>query len=186
MVYSPPKRKLTVDEYQRMGEAGIFHEDDRIELLDGELYEMTPIGDDHIGNVISLTQIFVMRLSGRALVSIQNPIRLTDYSEPQPDAVLLRPRPDSYRKGKARPEDVILLIEVARTSLDYDRETKLPRYAAAGIAEVWIVNLIDELVEVYREPSGDEYTHRSVHGRGEVLAPAALPDVTVGVDEILG
>jgi Uma2 family endonuclease len=185
MVYAPPKRKLTVDEYQRMGEAGIFHEDDRVELLDGELYEMTPIGDDHIGNVIDLTQLFVIRLGGRALVSIQNPIQLSDYSEPQPDVVLLRPRADSYRKGKARPADVLLLIEVARTSLDYDRMTKLPRYAAAGIVEVWIVNLVNEQVEVYRLPSIDEYSAHSVFGRGEVLAPAALPDVAIGVDEIL-
>lgn len=186
MVFAPPKRKLTADEYQRMGEAGIFHEDERIELLDGEMYEMAPIGDDHIGDVNSLTYFFSLRLGGRALVSVQNPIRLSDSSEPQPDVVLLRPRDDFYRRGKARPEDILLLVEVARSSLEYDRLLKLPRYAAAGIVEVWIVNLIDERVEVYREPSGDTYTVQRQYSRGDTVAPAALPDVAIGVDEILG
>ena len=186
MVYAPPRRKLTADEYQRMGEAGIFHEDDRVELLDGELYEMPPIGDDHIGDVISLTRIFSRGVGVRALVSVQNPIRLSDHSEPEPDFALLRPREDSYRTGKARPEDILLLVEVAASSLEYDRETKLPRYAAAGIVEVWIVNLVDEQVEVYRQPSGTEYLSRRIHRRGDRLSPVSFPDLIVRVEEILG
>ena len=186
MVYAPSRRKLTVDEYHRMGESGILHEDERVELLDGELYEMAPIGDDHIGGVISLEYFFGQRLGGRAFVSTQNPIRLSGYSEPEPDIVLLRLREDFYRTGKARPEDVLLLVEVAASSLDYDRTTKLPRYAAAGIPEVWIVNLVEERIEVYRQPAGDGYALHSVHVRGDTVAPAAFPDVTLRVEEILG
>lgn len=186
MVYAPPKRKLTVDEYHRMGEVGIFHEDDRVELLDGELYEMTPIGDGHIGDVNSLNFLFSQRLGGRVIVSVQNPIRLSDYSEPEPDVVLLRPRPDFYRTGKAGPADVLLLVEVADSSLEYDRQSKLPRYAAAGIVEVWIVDVAGGVVEVYREPAGDEYAVRSVHRRGARLSPVALPDVAITVEEIVG
>jgi Uma2 family endonuclease len=186
MAFAPAKRKLTADEYDRMGEAGILQEDERVELIDGEILEMPPIGDDHIGGVISLEVIFGGRLAGRAFVSTQNPFRLSDYSEPQPDIALLRPRDDYYRTGKARPQDIFLLVEVARTSLDYDRDTKLPRYAAAGIVETWIVNLVDRCIEVYRDPTAAGYATRIVRRRGDTLAPAAFPDLTIRVEEILG
>ncbi len=169
-----------------MGALGILHEDERVELLDGELYEMTPIGDGHIGGVNSMNFFFGQRLGGRAIVSVQNPVRLSDFSEPQPDIALLRPRPDFYRTGKARPEDVLLLVEVADSSLDYDRLTKLPRYAAAGIVEVWIVNLVARRVEVYRDPTADGYATHTDHGRGHTLTPAALPDLAILVEEITG
>lgn len=186
MSYAPAKRKLSVDDYARMGEAGILTEDDRVELIDGELYEMPPIGDGHIGGVNRFNYFFNQRLGGRAIVSVQNPIRLSDYSEPEPDIAVLLPRADFYDSGKAQPEDVLLLIEVADSSLAYDRQTKLPRYAAAGIAEVWIVNLVDQLIEVYRDPHGDAYAARTVHARGESLSPILLPSVVIGVAEILG
>jgi Uma2 family endonuclease len=185
VVYAP-KHKLTADEYQRMGEAGILHEDDRVELLDGEIYDMPPIGDGHVGRVNALNFLLGQRLRDRVIVAVQNPIRLSDFSEPQPDIALLRPRADFYGTSKARPEDVLLLIEVAQSSVDYDRVLKLPRYAADGILEVWIVNLVDDRVEVYRDPAGDGYRTRTVHARGESLYPAALPDLTIRVDEILG
>jgi Uma2 family endonuclease len=186
MVFAPPKRKLTADEYDRMGEAGILHEDERVELIDGEIYEMTPIGDDHVGAVNGLTFLFIRRLGDRVTVSPQNPIRLNDFSEPQPDVSILRFRADFYGTRKARPDDVHLLIEVARTSLDYDRLTKLPRYAAAGITEVWIVNLSDHIIEVYRDPREGTYTTILTYRRGEMLAPTAFPDLTIRVEEILG
>jgi Uma2 family endonuclease len=186
MVYAPPKRKLTVEEYHRMGEDGILRADERVELLDGELYEMPPIGDGHVGGVNRLNVRFVLRVGERAIVSVQNPIRLSDFSEPEPDVALLRPRSDFYGTGKARPEDVLLLIEVADSSLEYDRQSKLPRYAASGIVEVWIVDVAGGVVEVYREPAGNEYAVRTVHRRGEILSPSALPDVTITVDEIVG
>ena len=185
MVYAPTRRKLTVYEYQRMGEAGILHEDERVELLDGEIFEMPPIGDGHIGRINRLTFIFVRRIGDRAVVSVQNRIRLSDYSEPQPDLVVLRPRADFYGTGKAQPDDVLLLVEVAERSLTYDRTTKLPRYAAAVIREVCIVNLIEEHIEVYRDPAGDIYKTRTIHRRSDTLSPLALPDLIIRVEEIL-
>ena len=185
-MYAPTKRKLTADEYQRMGEVGILHEDDRVELLDGELYEMPPIGDGHIGRVNRFTYFFSRRVGDQALVSVQNPIRLSEHSEPQPDIMLLRPRSDFYGTAKARPQDVLLLVEVAESSLAYDRQKKLPLYAAAGIQEMWIVNLIDRLIEVYREPVEDRYAVVTRHGPGEVLRPALLREVAIRVEEILG
>ena len=186
MGYAPTKRKLTVHEYLRMGEAAILGCEERVELLDGELYAMPPIGDGHVGGVNRLTYFFSRRVGDRALVSVQNPVRLSEHSEPEPDLVLLRPRPDFYGTAKARPEDVLLLVEVAETSLDYDRLTKLPRYAAAGIPEVWIVNLLARHVEVYREPAGERYLAVTVRTPGESLTPAALPEVAIRVEEILG
>lgn len=186
MVYAPPRHKLTVEQYYAMGDAGILGRDDRVELLDGELFEMETVGDDHVGGVISLEFFFGYRLQGRALVSTQNPVRLSDYSEPEPDLVLLRPRPDFYRTAKPRPEDVLLIVEVSHSSLDYDRLEKLPRYAAAGIAELWIVNLIAEQIEVYRDPTASGYATTAIYRRGATLAPAAFPDVVLSVVEIIG
>jgi len=186
MVYLPPVRRLTVEDYHRMGATGILSEDERVELLDGELYEMTPIGDGHIGGVIGLDYFLNLRLAGRAFVSAQNPIQLNDYSEPEPDIAILRLRADNYRTGKARPEDILMLAEVSESSLEYDRYTKLPRYALSGIAEVWIVNLIDQVIEVYCDPQGQNYTTHTIHQRGETIHPLAFPDVSIKVEEILG
>jgi Uma2 family endonuclease len=147
---------------------------------------MTPTGDGHIGRVNSLTYLFIRKLNERVVVSPQNPIRLSDMSEPQPDLVLLRPRSDFYGTSKAKPEDVLLLIEIAKSSLDYDRTTKLPRYAAAGIPEVWIVNLADDQLEVYRKPGEGGYGERIVLVRGDRIAPQSLLDLVLRVDEILG
>lgn len=186
VVRAPERRKLSVDDYHRMGDAGILHEDERVELLDGELYEMPPIGDGHAGRVNRGDHFFNRRVGEDAIVSVQNPIRLSDFSEPQPDIVLLRPQADFYATRTPEPADVLLLVEVADSSLSFDRLRKLPRYAAAGIIEVWIVNLVDEQIEVYREPVGEQYTIRTIHGRGETLFPVALPDVGIRVEEILG
>ena len=169
-----------------MGQCGILHEDDRVELLDGELYEMPPIGDGHIGTVNRLNILFTRRLGDRAVVSPQNAIRLTDFSEPQPDFALLRPRADFYESAKAGPGDVFFLVEVADSSLQYDRLTKLPRYAEAGVPEVWIVNLPERRIEVYRAPAGREYTDRRVYARGEAISPLAFPDISIRVEEVLG
>jgi Uma2 family endonuclease len=186
VVYAPPKWKLSIDDYYRMAETGILREDDRVELLDGELYEMTPIGDDHAGTTNYLNEVLSRRRDVRFTVAVQNPIRLSDYSEPEPDITLLRPHDTYYRDRKPRPDDVLLLIEIADTSIDYDQTTKLPRYAAAGIVEVWIVNLGDDRVEVYRDPVGDRYVTQKVIVRGDSVSPQALPDLVLSVHEILG
>ena len=186
MVYAPPKRKLTVEDYHRMGEAGIFGRDERVELLDGELYTMAPIGEDHNAGVLSLSYFLNRRVGERVIVSVQGPLRLSAVSEPEPDIVLLRFRDDFYRGGHPRPEDVLLLVEVAHSSLGHDRLTKLPLYAAAGIPEVWIANLVDRQVEVYRDPTPEGYATISVHVPGDSLTPRALPDVSIRVEEIIG
>ena len=182
----PARRRFTVDEYYRMAAAGILHEDDRVELLEGEIVQMAPIGSRHAGCVITLDGWFNGLLGGRALVSVQNPVRLSQHLEPQPDLMLLRPRVDNYRRGHPTAEDVLLLIEVADATPAYDRGTKLPLYARAGITEVWIVDLDRERVEVYREPVGGRYQRGTVHERRSVIAPAAFPDIAITCDQILG
>ena len=181
-----PRRRFTVDEYYRMAEAGILHEDDPVELLDGELIEMSPIGDRHAACVLRGNTTFNARLSGRALVSIQSPIRLSSGSEPEPDIVLLRPRPDFFGGGKPGPDDVLLLIEVADTTLAYDRDVKLLFYAESGIREVWIVDLNAAQVLVYRRPRGLAYEQALIVERDGTLSPLAFPDVALPVGDLLG
>jgi len=186
VVYTPPRRKLTADEYQRMGETGIFHEDDRVELIDGELYEMTPIGDGHIGAIDSLNSLLNRLLGDRAIVSIQNPIQVGDHHEPQPDVTVLRPRADDYASAVPIAEDVLLVVEVADSSADYDRGTKAPLYARGGIAELWIVDLNRDHLAAYREPTSAGYATTRVLRRGESICPLAFPELEITVDEILG
>lgn len=180
------RRKLDVWEYHRMGEFGIFGEGDRVELIEGELVAMSPIYGPHIGAVIALSHLLVAAAGDRALVSVQNPVRLGDRSEPQPDVVLLRPRTDGYRLRAPGPEDVLLLIEVADSSLRYDRAVKLPLYARHGIPEVWIVDIAANTVEWFRYPEGEAYAATDRAVRGATLVPALLPEVPIPVTAILG
>ena len=186
MAVALTKRRFSVDEYHRMAEAGILTEKDRVELIDGEIVEMTPISSRHASVVKRLIALLTGRLGARAIVSVQDPIRLSKESEPQPDVVLLRPTPDFYAGSHPEPVDTLLLIEVADTSLPYDRGVKLPRYAAAGVIEVWIVDIAGDAVEVYRTPVPDGYRDVVRIPRGGSLSPVAFPDLILGVDEILG
>ena len=176
--------RFTVDEYHCMAKAGIFDEDSRVELIEGDIVEMAPIGGPHLWCVNRLTRLFVLLVGTRAIVSVQNPVQLSERSEPQPDVVLLRPR-DPADTSTPMPIDVLLLIEVADTTLLYDRRRKLPLYARAGIPEVWIVNLRDERIEVYRQPAATGYQQQTVYERGSTLAPLAFPDITIPCGEIL-
>jgi Uma2 family endonuclease len=178
-----PRRLLTVDEYHRMGEAGILTDDDRVELIEGELVAMAPIGTEHIASTNALTHLLVMAVGGRGIVSVGNPVRLNRHSEPQPDFSVLKPR-DDYRKTMPRPEDTMLAVEVANTSLEYDRKVKLALYARAGIPEVWIVNLAANEVEVYRSPAGDNYTSVTRAGRSDNLTIEALSGILIPVASI--
>jgi len=162
-----------------MGEVGILSEDDRVELIEGQLVAMAPIGSAHSGTSIALTQLLSRAVGDRAFVSVQNPIRLDDYSEPQPDFALLRPRADYYRRATPVPADVFVLIEVSDSSLKYDRSVKRALYARHGIPEFWIVNLIAREVEVCRAPVGEEYTSISPVGAGATLEPVCLPGVVI-------
>ena len=178
------RRRFTVHEYHRMAEAGILHEDDRVELIEGDIVEMTPIGSRHAMCVIRLTRLLVPLLEEEAFVSPQNPVRLSERLEPQPDLAVLRVR--DYTGSLPGPEDVLFLVEVSDATLSYDRKVKLPLYARAGIPEVWIVNLENEAVERHTEPTEDGYRLARRTRRGERLEPVALPALLVPVDAVLG
>ncbi|MBI2322519.1 MAG: Uma2 family endonuclease [Chloroflexi bacterium] len=186
MAVEVTRRLFTVDEYYRMAAAGILHEDDRVELIEGEIVQMTAIGARHAAAVTRLNWAFISALGQRATVSPQNPLRLSQRSEPQPDVLLLKPRDDFYAAGHPGPADVLLLVEVMDSSAGYDRAVKLPLYARHGIPEVWLVDLEQERVEVYREPSAEGYRSSMTLRRGERQAPAAFPALALAVEDILG
>jgi Uma2 family endonuclease len=178
-------RRFTVDEYHRMGEAGVFHEDDRVELIDGQVVQMTPIGDRHASCVRRLNRLFARHLVELAVIDVQNPIVLGQHDAPQPDVTVLKPRDDAYRHHPGA-ADILLVIEVADTTADYDRLVKIPLYARAGIPEAWLVNLARDHIEVCRNPSGAGYTDIRTARRGETITPVAFPSVSISVDDILG
>jgi Uma2 family endonuclease len=186
MSVEPVRHLFSVDEYERMGEAGLFAPDARLELLGGEIVEMTPIGSPHAAAVNRLNRLLVLGTGDRAVVTIQNPVRLSDLSEPQPDVSILRARDDFYGGGHARPADVLLVVEVADTTLRWDRGVKRPLYAAAGVPEVWIVDLGSRVVEVATEPGADDYGRVERVGDGGRLSPVLLPDLVIPVADILG
>jgi Uma2 family endonuclease len=180
------RRLFTVAEYHRMIAAGVFAEDDRLELLQGEIVHMSPIGSRHAACVKRLNHLLTRIFSGRAIVGVQDPVQLSIDSEPQPDLVLLRPRADFYSAAHPQPRDVWLVIEVADTSAEPDRTLKIPLYARAGIPEVWLVDLAEQQIEVYREPSGQSYQEKRVVKRGQSLTVHAFPELALTADEILG
>ncbi len=186
MAVDPLKRLFTSSEYHAMAETGILSEDDRVELIEGEIFQMTPIGSRHAGSVNRLTRAFTGPLGERAVVAVQNPIHLNDFSEPQPDFALLHPREDLYSGSHASPEDVFLLVEVADASLEYDRRMKIPVYARSGVPEAWLVDLVQNVVEVHRDPSSGGYRDVRKLRRGDRLSPLAFPDVVIPVDALLG
>jgi hypothetical protein len=179
-------RSFTVDEYHRMAEVGILHEDDRVELLDGRIVQMTPIGSRHAGCVKHLNALLYRRLGDAIILGIQDPVILGSYWEPQPDIAVLKPRADAYRKQHPRPDDVLLIVEVGDSSVASDRETKVPAYAGAGIGEVWLVDLEREQVEVYRAPGPRGYQDVRTLTRGESVSALLVATGTIEVAEILG
>jgi Uma2 family endonuclease len=181
----PAPHRFTVDEYYRMGETGILHPEARVELLDGEIIDMMPIGPFHAGTVNRLIRVLVTAAKGRWLVVVQNPLRLGPRSEPEPDFMLVKPAADDYTGHHPLPEDVFLLIEVAESSLAYDRNRKIPAYARGGIPEVWIVNLLERNIEVFREPRSDRYTSVQKFARGDIVPVQAFPDVRIDVGALL-
>ncbi|MBI1735450.1 MAG: Uma2 family endonuclease [Candidatus Rokubacteria bacterium] len=176
------RRLFTVDEYDRMGVAGVFGPEDRLELINGEIVEMSPIGPRHAACVASLTKVLVIKIGERGVVWAQNPVTVPRHSKPQPDVAVLRAR--SYRDGHPEPDDVFLLIEVAETSLAYDRGVKRDLYARAGIAEYWIVDTDAETVEVFRRPAAGGYGETRRMTRDDTIAPSAFPDVTIRVGDL--
>jgi Uma2 family endonuclease len=177
--------RFNVQEYYRMAETGVLRPDARVELLDGRIIDMSPIGPFHGGLVNRLIRIFSRLSNGRWMVSAQNPLRLDDHSEPEPDFMLLKPSPDDYTSRHPAADDVFLLVEVSEASLDFDRDEKLPVYGRTGIAEVWIINLRDRTIEVYREPHFTGYGARTLLRAGDQVWPQAFPDAVVDVAELL-
>ena len=179
------KRRFSVKEYYLMAEAGILSPRDRVELIDGEIVQMAAMGSYHAGCVLYLSTAFSQMLGQRAFVNVQSPVRLSERSEPEPDIALLRPRADFYTESHPRPEDVMLIVEVSHSTVEYDRDVKTPLYAEAGIPELWLVNLDEDYIDGLSDPVGSGYrtVRRYVHG--DRIAPALLPDAALEVSEIL-
>ena len=175
------RRLFTVDEYHRMAEAGVFGPEERVELIEGEILEMSPIGPRHAGCVINANRLFVTRLGNRAVVSPQNPVVIRPRSEPQPDLLLLRPRAVSYSREHPAPVDVLLAVEVADTTVRFDRLVKARLYARAAIAEFWLLLTQDHALEAYRAPGPDGYAEVMRLGGDAAVSPLAFPDVRFAV-----
>ncbi len=180
------RRRFTVADFLRMTEVDLFGENSRVELLWGEVVEMSPIYVTHIAILNRLVWLLTNALGRGVIVSVQNPVRLSDESLPQPDVAVLRFQDGFYGERHIGPDDVFLLVEVADSSLKYDRRVKSKLYGAAGIADYWIVNLRDRQIEVYREPRPDGYRTMTRYAPGEMLSPLAFPDINLKVDEIIG
>ena len=178
------RRRFTRAEYYRMAEVGILREDDRVELIRGEIVEMAPIGRRHMAFAGNLNQLLAARLAGRAIVWMQNPIVLSEDTEPQPDIAVLRRRPVPYKEREAWAEDALLIIEVADSSLAYDRSTKLRFYADAGIPEYWVVDCTAEAIEVHRGPGPEGYRDVTRVAGTATLTLQAFPDVEVTTTDI--
>jgi len=169
-----------------MAEAGVLGKDDRVELIEGEIIKMPPIGSRHALCVDTLMNVVVQKLAGRAWPRVQNPLRLSGDSEPEPDLVLARLPRERYRNAPPEPQDVILVVEVADSSLVYDRAAKLPLYAEALIPEYWIVDLVRNRVEVHRNPGAGGYAETVLVERGARVSPLAFPDIEISVDDLVG
>ncbi len=177
--------EFTTDDYHRMIETGILGEDDKVELLEGEIVTMAPIGSLHAACVKRLNRLFSEMLGTDIIVGVQDPVTLGRHSEPEPDIALLKPRLDFYASGHPQPEDVLLVVEVADTSSAFDRKIKLPLYAKAGIRESWLANLDEECVEVFSKPSQEGYGRIEIFRKGEAILSGTFPDKAFNVDDIL-
>ena len=182
---SPARRKFTVDEYYRMAEVGILHPDERVELIDGEIVLMAPMGNSHATGVRRLERVWHDASGNAVTVSGQCPIRLSEYADPEPDVAILSYRIDDYSGKTPGAEDVLLIIEVSDTTLAYDRGTKLNLYAEASIPETWIMNLVEDCIESFTQPSPDGYAQHAIYRRGDTISPSTLPDVRFAVDDLL-
>lgn len=180
------RRKFTVEQYHKMVESGILKEDERVELIRGEIIEMSPIGAKHAACVNRLVNLLVQLLGKRVIVAAQNPVALNNNSEPQPDVALLKPRDDFYATAHPQPQDIFLLIEVADSTILYEREEKIPLYAKADIIEVWLVDINEQIVEVYQQSIAAGYQHIQKFTSGQSLSIKAFPNVNITVNEIFG
>lgn len=182
----PTRKRFTVQEYYRMAEAGILDPNVRTELIDGEVILMPPMGDPHAGNVDRGNAVLNRLLGDVAVIRVQSHVQLDEHQQPEPDLAVLRPRADFYTNGPPTPPDIFLIMEVADTTLRYDRRTKGPLYARAGIPEYWLHDVNAATLTVFRDPSPDGYRSEQTLRRGDRIAPLAFPDREIAVSELLG
>jgi Uma2 family endonuclease len=182
----PRRHRLSVDDYHRMAEVGILDAEARVELIEGEIIDMAPPGSPHAAAVHRLAEVLIRAVNGRANVLVQNPVRLSNFSEPQPDIALLKRRDDFYSERHPRPDDVLLIVEVAASSLAYDRNRKLPLYARHGIPEMWLVDLEHRRLSRYRAPQHGAYTIADEPELATPLEVAALPGVSFALGRLFG
>lgn len=184
MAIEPAHYRFTIRDYHRLAEVGILTEDDRVELIDGEIIQMTAVGGRHVACVNRLNELLVLAVRGHAIVSVQNPVQLAEEQEPEPDFAVIRSR--EYGRELPRRQDVLLLLEVSDTSLGYDRRRKLPIYARAEIAEAWLVDIEGEAIERHTNPLDGSYRITVRVGRGEEIPSVAVPQLVLRADEVLG
>jgi Uma2 family endonuclease len=180
------KWHFTVDQYYRLAEVGVLRPEDRVELIEGEIIRMSPIGSPHAACVRRLSALLQQQLSEQFMISVQNPVRLSEFSEPVPDIALLKPRDDFYAAHHPTPEDVLLIVEVSDTTLLTDRNVKMPLYARAGITESWLVNLPRKMIEVYYESSDGLYRECLKFKRDEVMPSPTISGLSLNVADIIG
>jgi Uma2 family endonuclease len=180
----PRRHRITVDEYHRMAEVGLLAPDARVELIEGAIIDMPPIGSRHAAAVRRLTALLLRAVGDRAIVSCQSPIRLGNLSEPQPDIALLAPREDFYEHRHPTAADTLLLIEVSETTLRYDRHTKLPLYARHGVPEFWIFDTEGKQLHTFRNPAGTSYNDLHSMRSPAVVPIASLPGVLVDLSSL--
>jgi len=178
--------RFTVKEYHQLADSGALQENSRVELIEGRIIDMTPTGSAHSSCINRLNNVIFPMVQGRAIVSIQNPVQLNDLSEPEPDIALLRYREDFYKGNHPRSDDILLIIEVADASIEYDRKVKNSLYARAGIKETWIVNLNEEIIEIYRSPDPGGYEMILLKRRNQAVTSEVFPDILLSTEQILG
>jgi len=186
MAWQPARKLFTTTEYHQLIETGVLKEDDRFELLNGEIIEISPIGPRHAACVNRMNTLLSDKARKRAVVSIQNPMTLSDYSEPQPDFALLKPKADFYASAHPTPADALVIIEVADSNVETDRRNKIPTYAFAGVREVWLIDLVNDRIEVHSNPFKGVYQEVRIIQRGQNLTSPSFPALKLKADEILG
>ena len=182
---NPTKHLTDLDEWRRLGEANIFPPESRLELINGEILEMAPIGFNHAGHLKHINKLFTKLVPDNIIISVQDPLQLGDLSEPEPDFMLLKPNDDFYSSRHPNANDVLLLIEVADTSLIFDQNQKLRLYALHGIPEYWLLNLNDSCLEVYRKPNGEVYAEKTTLRAGDTITLSQLDQITINIADIL-
>ncbi len=182
---NPIKHLTNLDEWRRLGEAAIFPPDSRLELINGEILEMAPIGFNHAGHLKRINKLFTKLVADNVITSVQDPLQLGDLSEPEPDFMLLKPNDDYYTSRHPAADDVLLLIEVADSSLSFDQNQKLRLYALHGIPEYWLLNLNDSCLEVYRKPNGEVYAEKTTLHEGDTITLSQLAEISIRMADVL-